>query len=128
MSILPQHLLYTDTHLWLYVDQEGFITLGLTDFAQESIGSVVEVYLPEIGSEITQDSELMSLAGERDHFELMAPIAGEIIAVNDALADMPILVNQEPYDDGWLLKLSPLDSEELDELLSDEEYAQLIQY
>ncbi|MBD3822501.1 MAG: glycine cleavage system protein GcvH [Thiotrichales bacterium] len=128
MGILPHHLLYSDAHLWLFVDAEGYVTLGLTDYAQETLGDIVEVFLPQEGEELAEGSELMSLAGERSHFEIFAPISGEVIEVNEALNQNPTLINYEPYDSGWLVKIAPADSEELEAFLTDEEYEQLIGY
>ncbi|BBN58816.1 glycine cleavage system protein GcvH [Hydrogenovibrio marinus] len=128
MGILPHHLLYSDAHLWLFVDAEGYVTLGLTDYAQETLGDIVEVFLPQEGEELAEGSELMSLAGERNHFEIFAPISGEVIEVNEELNHNPTLINYEPYDSGWLVKIAPADSEELEVFLTDEEYEQLIGY
>ncbi|WP_024850410.1 glycine cleavage system protein H [Hydrogenovibrio kuenenii] len=128
MSILPNHYLYTDTHLWLWVDEEGYVTIGLTDFAQETLGDVIEVFLPEEGCEVTQASALMSLAAERNHFEVFAPFSGEVVEINEELLESPGLINYEPYDGGWLIKMAPSDKNELEEFLSDEEYARLIDY
>lgn len=128
MSILPSHLLYTDTHLWAWRDGEGYVTLGLTDFAQETLGDVIEVFLPPEGSEVSQATPLMSLAAERNHFEVYSPLSGEVVEVNEALLDSPLLINHEPYDEGWLVKIAPIDEGEMDDFLSDEDYAHLVDY
>lgn len=128
MSVLPKYLFYTESHLWLFVDYEGYITVGLTDFAQESLGDLIEVFLPEEGMEIAEGTQVMSVAGERDHFIIYSPISGEVTEVNQDLIASPTLINQEPYDGGWLFKVAPYEAAELEELLSDEEYAVLIGY
>ncbi|MDX1796901.1 MAG: glycine cleavage system protein GcvH [Hydrogenovibrio sp.] len=127
MSILPSHLFYTDTHLWVFIDAEGYATIGLTDFAQETLGDVVEVFLPPENAEFEQGLEMMSIAAERNHFQIHAPLSGEVVEVNTELEAMPRLINDEPYDAGWLVKMAPHDSAELDDLMSDEEYAGLIE-
>lgn len=122
MSVLPNHLKYTPNHEWVYIDADGHAVVGLTDFAQESMGEIMSVTYPELGTDITASEEAMSVESVKTATEVLAPVSGEIVEINEALEDEPELINDEPYDGGWLFKIMPHDLEELEELLSDEDY------
>lgn len=123
MSVLPSHLKYSQTHEWVYIDEEGNAVVGITDFAQESLGELMSVTFSELlGDVVIPEDEVMSVESVKSASDIFAPISGEIIEFNEALEDEPELVNDEPYDGGWLFKISPHDVSELDDLLSDEEY------
>ncbi len=126
MSILPSHLKYTETHEWVYIDEEGSAIVGITDFAQESLGELMSVTFPELGGYAQAGDDVMSLESVKSASDIFSPISGEIIAFNEALEDEPELINDEPYDGGWLFKIEPHDLTELDELLSDSDYQALI--
>lgn len=126
MSVLPSHLKYADSHEWVYLDEEGHAVVGITDFAQESLGDLMDVHLPEIGADIAQGEEIMSLESVKAASDIFSPLSGEVIAVNTELEDEPERVNDEPYDGGWLFKLAPHDLSEMDGLLSDSDYQGLI--
>ena len=126
MSILPSHLKYTETHEWVYIDEEGNAIVGITDFAQESLGELMSVTFPELGGYAQAGDDVMSLESVKSASDIFSPISGEIIAFNEALEDEPELINDEPYDGGWLFKIEPHDLTELDELLSDSDYQALI--
>jgi len=126
VSVLPSHLKYADSHEWVYLDEEGHAVVGITDFAQESLGDLMDVHLPEIGADIAQGEEIMSLESVKAASDIFSPLSGEVIAVNTELEDEPERVNDEPYDGGWLFKLAPHDLSEMDGLLSDSDYQGLI--
>ncbi|QBZ83901.1 Glycine cleavage system H protein [Hydrogenovibrio crunogenus] len=126
MSVLPSHLKYADSHEWVYLDEEGHAVVGITDFAQESLGDLMDVHLPEIGADIAQGEEIMSLESVKAASDIFSPLSGEVVAVNTELEDEPERVNDEPYDGGWLFKLAPHDLSEMDGLLSDSDYQGLI--
>ncbi len=126
MSILPSHLKYAETHEWVYIDENGHAIVGITDFAQESLGELMSVTFPEQGGYVQAGDEVMSLESVKSASDIFSPVSGEIIAVNQALEEEPELINEEPYDGGWLFKIEPHDESELDELLSDSEYQALI--
>lgn len=126
MSVLPSHLKYAETHEWVYIDQDGLAVVGITDFAQESLGELMSVTFPEEGSDVSAEDEVMSLESVKAASTIFAPISGEIVEINEELEDSPELVNDEPYDGGWLFKIRPHDESELEDLLSDEEYEALI--
>lgn len=123
MSVLPNHLKYAETHEWVYIDEDGNAVVGITDFAQESLGELMSVTFSDmLGDDVVQGDEIMSVESVKSASDIFAPISGELIEFNEALEDEPELVNEEPYDGGWLFKIAPHDPSELDNLLSDEEY------
>ncbi|WP_319381238.1 glycine cleavage system protein GcvH [Thiomicrorhabdus sp.] len=126
MSVLPQHLKYAETHEWVYIDEEGNAVVGITDFAQEALGELMSVTFPELGRDVAAGDDVMSLESVKSASDIYAPVSGEIVAINEALEDEPELINDEPYDSGWLFKIAPHDTSELDELLSDEDYQAMI--
>ena len=126
MSVLPEHLKYADTHEWVYLDDEGNAVVGITDFAQEALGELMSVTFGELGVDVAQGEEFMSLESVKSASDIFAPISGEVIAINEELEDEPELVNDEPYDSGWLFKIAPHDVSELENLLSAEDYQQQI--
>ncbi|GAB6071102.1 glycine cleavage system protein GcvH [Thiomicrorhabdus hydrogeniphila] len=126
MSVLPSHLKYAETHEWVYIDENGIATVGITDFAQEALGELMSVTFPELGIDVSAEEEVMSLESVKSASEIYAPVSGEIIEINEELEDNPELINEEPYDGGWLFKIAVHDASELEDLLSDNEYQQLI--
>lgn len=122
MSNLPEHLVYAVTHEWSYLDEEGLVVIGITDFAQEALGDLMSVELPEVGSEVSAGDEMMYLESVKANSDIFATVSGEIVEVNEDLDSSPELVNEEPYDAGWLVKIRPNDPSELDDLMSAEEY------
>lgn len=122
MSVLPSHLKYAETHEWIYIDEEGYAVVGITDFAQESLGDLMSVTFPEEGVEVQPGDEVMSLESVKAASEIYAPVSGEIVELNEALIEEPELVNDEPYDSGWLFKMTVDYPDEMDDLLSDEDY------
>lgn len=118
---LSEDLFYSDEHVW--VKKEGDqARIGITDFAQDELGDVVFVELPEIGEEIELDEPFGSVESVKTVSELYAPISGTVIEVNEELEDSPELVNESPYDQAWMIVVELSDDTELDELLTDEEY------
>jgi glycine cleavage system H protein len=126
VSVLPNHLKYAESHEWVYINESGEAVVGITDFAQESLGDLMAVHLPEVGTDISQGEEIMSLESVKAASDIFAPLSGEIVEVNTELEDEPELVNDEPYDGGWLFKIAPHDASELDNLLSDQDYQAMI--
>ncbi|SFR61355.1 glycine cleavage system protein GcvH [Thiomicrospira sp. ALE5] len=122
MGQLPEHLKYCTTHEWVYLDEQGLAVVGITDFAQESLGDLVNADLPEVGETVSAGDDIMVLESVKTASDIHAPISGEIVAVNNALEDEPELVNDEPYDAGWLFKIKPDDIGELEDLFTAEDY------
>ena len=122
MSEIPSDLKYAATHEWARLEEDGTVTVGITDHAQNSLGDVVFVELPEVGSEYGAGEEAAVVESVKAASDIYAPIAGEVIAVNDALEESPETVNEYPYSDGWFFRLQPSDVSELENLLSAEDY------
>jgi glycine cleavage system H protein len=122
MSQTPSELKYASTHEWARLEEDGTVTIGITDHAQEALGDVVFVELPEVGTALVAAEEAGVVESVKAASDIYAPVAGEVIAINEQLEDEPELVNSDPYNDGWFYKLQPSDITELDGLLSAEDY------
>jgi len=116
----PQDLLYTASHEW--VRREAVVTIGITDFAQDQLGDVVFVEVPEPGASLKKGDPFGSVESVKTVSDLYAPISGTIVEVNSALVDRPELVNSSPYDSGWLLKVDPDPAEDFADLLDSAAY------
>ena len=123
MSQIPADLKYTKTHEWARLNPDGSVTVGITNYAQTQLGDMVFVELPEPGRRVTAGEECAVVESVKAVSEVYSPLAGEVTAVNEALTEMPELVNQDPYGEGWLFQLQP--SEALDGLLDAAAYAAL---
>lgn len=123
MSRVPEHLRYTEDHLWVQSLEDGSVRVGITDYAQDKLGDVVYVDLPEPGEAYTEKSECAVVESVKSASDIPCPISGEVVGVNEALTDAPETVNQDPYGAGWLFRLTPDDAGDLDELLDAESYA-----
>ena len=122
MSNIPAELKYVASHEWLRLEDDGTVTVGITEHAQEALGDVVFVELPEVGANITVDEEIAVVESVKAASDIYAPISGEIIAVNDTLDDDPETINADPYGEGWIFKIKPDNVEDYEKLLSAEEY------
>jgi glycine cleavage system H protein len=122
MSHAPAELKYATSHEWARLEEDGSVTVGISDHAQDALGDVVFVELPELGSTLGASDEAGVVESVKAASDVYAPVSGEVIAVNEQLEDNPEMVNSDPYNDGWFYKLQPGDSTELDKLLSAEEY------
>ena len=122
MAEYPQEIRYVDTHEWAKLEEDGTVTVGISDHAQEELGDVVYVELPEIDAEVNAKEEAGVVESVKAASDIYAPVSGTVIAVNDVLEDAPETVNDSPYDDGWFFKLSVNDVSELDALLSADDY------
>ncbi|MFN2340484.1 MAG: glycine cleavage system protein GcvH [Halanaerobium sp.] len=125
MSI-KDDLYYSEDHEWVR-EEEDYLVIGVTDFAQEELGDIVFVELPEVEEEFDKNDSFGVLESVKAVSDTFIPVSGRIIEVNEALLDNPELINDDPYDEGWLIKVDPADDTELDELLSAEEYAEFIE-
>jgi glycine cleavage system H protein len=125
MSEIPEKLLYTSEHEWIRV--EGALgTVGITDYAQETLGDVTYVELPELGAALARDGEAGAVESCKAAANVYAPASGTVVEVNEALEDEPGRINADPYGDGWLYKIEVRDAAELDSLLTPAQYAELI--
>ncbi|MFL3654005.1 MAG: glycine cleavage system protein GcvH [Halioglobus sp.] len=124
MSQTPNELRYAITHEWARREEDGTVTVGITDHAQEALGDVVFVELPEVGTVFAAADDAGVVESVKAASDVYAPVGGEVIAINAMLEDEPETVNADPYNGGWFYKLQPADTSELDALLSAEGYQQ----
>ena len=124
MSECPAELVYAETHEWARLDEDGNVLVGISDYAQDQLGDVVYVELPELDRSVGAAEEAGVVESVKAASDLYAPVTGTVVAVNDALEDAPELVNQDPYGDGWLFTIEPADETELDDLMDAETYAE----
>lgn len=127
MSQIPSELRYMASHEWAQQEENGAITIGITDHAQQTLGDIVYIELPEVGMKLDMGQEFGVIESVKAASDLYSPMSGEVIAVNEALKAKPELVNHDPFQEGWLVKIQPEDSAQWDDLLSAEEYAQKIE-
>lgn len=125
MSI-KEDLYYSEDHEWVK-ETEDCLIIGVTDFAQAELGDIVFVELPEVGEEFDKNDSFGVLESVKAVSDTFIPVSGQVIAINEELEDNPELINEDPYNKGWLIKLDPADDSELDDLLSAEEYAEFIE-
>ncbi|HKR65443.1 MAG TPA: glycine cleavage system protein GcvH [Thermoanaerobaculia bacterium] len=122
----PEDNRYAKSHEYVHV--EGDIgTIGITEYAQKELGDVVFVELPQVGSQLEAADELGSIESVKAVSELFSPVSGEVIEINEALADNPALVNTDPYGDGWMVRIKLTDLTEVDELMTAEEYDEFLE-
>ena len=125
MADSPKDLRYTKQHEWVRLD-DGAAIAGITAFAQEQLGDIVYFDLPEPGARVKQHAKMGEVESVKTVSDLYAPLSGEVVELNQKTADTPEVVNEDPYGEGWLLKLKPSDPSEMDSLLSAEDYDALI--
>jgi len=122
MSNTPSELKYAVSHEWARLEEDGTVTVGITDHAQDALGDVVFVELPDVGAVLGASDEIAVVESVKAASDIYAPVSGEVIAVNEALEDTPETVNEDPYNDGWFFKIQPEDVSELESLLDAEGY------
>ena len=122
----PDDVRYTTEHEWARLEG-GLVTVGITGYATDQLGDVVFVELPEVGKRLEAMKAFGVVEAVKTVSDLNAPIAGEVVAVNEALADNPALVNQAPFGEGWMIRLKPDNAEDVKKLMNHEDYAQLIE-
>lgn len=122
MSHNPTELKYASSHEWARLEEDGSVTVGITDHAQNALGDVVFVELPEIGAELSAGQEAGVVESVKAASDIYAPVSGKVVAINDALEDAPETINGDPYHEGWFYRIEPSDPDELGNLLSAEQY------
>ena len=127
MSNVPKDLKYTTSHEWVRNEGEGIYSVGITEHAQELLGDMVFIDLPEVGTEFAASDDCAVAESVKAASDIYAPIAGEIVEVNDELEASPELVNSAPYTDGWLFRIKASDESEVDGLLDAEAYEATIE-
>ena len=123
MSEIPGDLRYLASHEWARLNADGTVTMGITDYAQESLGDVVYIELPEVGAQVTAHEEAGVVESVKAASDIFSLVSGEVVEVNEILGDEPELVNESPYGDGWFYRVRPDDASELDDSMDAEGYA-----
>ena len=117
MSNVPQELKYTKSHEWILVGDDGQVTVGITDHAQELLGDMVFVELPEVDSNVDAGDECAVVESVKAASDVYSPVSGTVVAINESLADAPELINEDPYGEGWMFRLQVSGTDQLDGLL-----------
>mgnify|MGYP001562086835 CR=1 FL=1 len=125
MSLVIENLYYSDEHEWVKVDDKNNAVIGITDYAQDSLGDIVFVELPQVGEDFAQMDQVWVLESVKTVSNIYLPVSGRITEINDAVVDNPALINSSPYDEGWLIKMEIYEPAELEDLKSSEEYEEL---
>ena len=123
MSKTPAELRYAASHEWTRQEADGTITVGITDHAQDLLGDVVFVELPEVGRQVNAGQECAVVESVKAASDIYAPVRGEVIAINETLTESPELVNSEPYAGAWFFRVKPTDATELDKLMDADAYS-----
>ncbi len=122
MSDVPAELRYTKSHEWVREEDDGTVTVGITDHAQGLLGDLVFVELPEVGADMAVDDACCVIESVKAASDVYMPISGEIVEVNELLNDEPEIINSSPFDDGWIFKVQPSAEQELDNLMDADSY------
>ncbi len=126
MSTVPAELRYTKDHEWVRREDDGTVTVGITDHAQEQLGDLVFVELPEVGATLSAGADCCVVESVKAASDVYAPLAGEVTAVNETLADSPELINSDAYGTGWLFRMTPDDAGAIDALLDADGYQAVV--
>ncbi|MBT8085305.1 MAG: glycine cleavage system protein GcvH [Woeseia sp.] len=124
MTELPGDLRYTEEHEWLRKEEDGSVTIGITDHAQAALGDLVYVELPELGQDLESGAEMAVVESVKAASDVYAPVSGEVLAINEALADDPEVINTDPYGDGWIVRVQP--GEEAVDTMSPDDYQEFL--
>ena len=127
MSEIPEELKFLTSHEWIRVESDGTGFVGISDHAQDALGDLVYVELPEVGAEISGGEEIGVVESVKAASDLYGPVSGVIIATNDQLSETPELINSDPYGDGWIAQIKIADTSELDDLLTAEAYSEQLE-
>ena len=126
LAVIPDDLRYTADHEWVRVTDDGTVRVGITDYAQNSLGDIVFVQMPEAGTSATGGEPVGEVESTKSVSDVLCPVSGTITARNDALDGTPELVNSDPYGDGWLFDIEPADPAEIEGLLDADAYADVV--
>ena len=122
MSEIPTDVRYTSSHEWVRLEEDGTVTIGITDHAQEALGDIVFVELPEVDSELSQGEASCVVESVKAASDIYMPITGVIVDTNQALVDEPEMINSSAYDDGWIFKIKPADEDDIEQLMDASTY------
>lgn len=127
MSDIPGDLKFLKTHEWARLQEDGLVRVGISDHAQELLGDLVYVELPETGAHVDAENGVAVVESVKAASDIYPPVAGEVVAVNDALDDRPELINEDAFGEGWLFVVKPDNKDDVDALLDPEAYAELLE-
>ncbi len=127
MSDIPQELKYTKSHEWIRVEDDGALTIGITEYAQGLLGDMVFVELPDVGDEFEAEQDCAVVESVKAASDVNCPVEGEVVAVNEELEDAPEQINVNAYNEGWIFRIQPLKENDLDHLMDATEYAELVE-
>jgi len=125
MNDIPGDLKFLSSHEWVRVEPDGSVTIGISDHAQDLLGDIVFVELPDIGQSIDAETDAAIVESVKAASDVYSPISGEVTEVNSILEDQPEIINSSPYEDGWFFKMAPSDLGEIEDLLSPEDYSEV---
>jgi glycine cleavage system H protein len=126
MSNVPKELLYTRSHEWVRREDDGSVTIGITDHAQELLGDLVFVEVPEVGASFAAGDDCAVVESVKAASDVYSPVSGEVVEANELLGNTPETINSDPYGDGWIFRIKPEDDSELDDLMDADTYADQI--
>lgn len=124
--VILEELRYSKDHIWARLDEDNRITVGISDYAQEDLGDISGINLPEEGDEVVKDESFGSIESHDEVLDLFSPVSGEIVEVNQELIDSPEILNEDPYQDGWIVRIDAPSTTEYYELLTAEEYEEYL--
>ena len=127
MSEIPGDLKFLKSHEWARAEDDGLVRVGISEHAQEQLGDVVYVELPEVGSDAAVGDSIAVVESVKAASDIYPPVSGKVVEVNELLDDKPEAINEDAYGDGWIFAIEPSDRDELDELLGPDDYAELIE-
>lgn len=118
---------YTDEHIWVRLDDHDMVVVGISEHAQEQLGDIVYVELPDVGREVVAGEEIALIESVKTTSDILAPVSGEILEINETLSDTPEIINESPLDDGWLMRIEPSDIDELEDLMDEDAYQEFVE-
>ncbi|MEC7911342.1 MAG: glycine cleavage system protein GcvH [Pseudomonadota bacterium] len=124
MKEIPENYKFLSSHEWMKVEEDTIVAVGISDYAQDQLGDIVFVELPELDSEVNQGDEVAVVESVKAASEIYSPVSGRIIEVNSSLEDSPEIVNSSAFEEGWFFKVEVADSSEFENLLSPEQYSE----
>ncbi|MFL2705330.1 MAG: glycine cleavage system protein GcvH [Gammaproteobacteria bacterium] len=125
MSEVPENCKFLSSHEWVRLEDDGTATVGISDHAQDQLGDIVFIEVPEIGTELNQGDEAALVESVKAASEIYSPLSGKVIKINNLIEDSPEIINTSPYDEGWFFKIEISDDSETENLLSSDQYAEI---
>lgn len=125
MSI-PKEYRFTDSHEWVKIEDDNIVSIGITDYAQDHLGDIVSVEPPRVGDEIEKGEPIGMIDSQKASTEVFAPVSGVVVEFNELIEDDPSVVNSDPYEEGWIIRVEVGDMEQLDELMTAEDYEEYL--